>query len=460
MRSGAVILAVLTICPAAWATDFHVDNAATGSNSGASWADAWDSFASIDWGSVNPGDTIYISGGATSKTYNEQLTVGAGGSNGSLVTIDIGANSPSPSGHSGQVRIDGEGSREFCISSRSHSYVAVKNLYCEDAADKGIRIENQGSIVEGNTFHSIDGQAIHLYACDDCIVRGNRVTTDDDIPQQTDGIIVYGGSNNVIVEKNWLYLTNQNDCGACHNDCIQSNRCTNFTARWNYCENTKNATGNAQGIYTTEMYGDVKYYGNVVVLHYGPNGLASRNLSEGTARTYMYNNTVQCGGYRCLVVTEAPDPVIKNNLVWQTGIGDVILMTGWSGSASNLDNNLWYAPNANGNDFDFNGGSRTWSYWTSTMGFDPNGYNQDPSLDSCLRPDNSGDPSVGAGQVLAGEDQNGLSTSLCGQTAPGDFQPVTLVDRNAGDPTWDIGAYEYGGGTDAPPRAPENLRVE
>lgn len=41
----------------------YFDNAAGGANNGSSWANAWNSSASINWASVAAGDTVYISGG-------------------------------------------------------------------------------------------------------------------------------------------------------------------------------------------------------------------------------------------------------------------------------------------------------------------------------------------------------------------------------------------------------------
>ncbi|MBI1178618.1 hypothetical protein GC207_14390 [bacterium] len=87
------------------AASWYVDNAASGSNNGSSWANAWKSFDDVVWGNsgINAGDTLFISGGATSKTYvAPNIVVGESGTADKRITLRVGQDA----GHNGVVVFD------------------------------------------------------------------------------------------------------------------------------------------------------------------------------------------------------------------------------------------------------------------------------------------------------------------------------------------------------------------
>jgi len=99
------ILIFILFASPAWADGpYYVDNAASGTNDGSSWTNAWESFTDINWATVAGGTnrTVYISGGESSKTYTGTLRPTSSGSSGNPIIIMPGQASP----HSGVVLID------------------------------------------------------------------------------------------------------------------------------------------------------------------------------------------------------------------------------------------------------------------------------------------------------------------------------------------------------------------
>jgi hypothetical protein len=154
----------------AHAANWYVDPLAMGSNNGTSWPNAWTSFSSIVWGSsgVKAGDTLYLSGGGSSQTYTNTLTIGASGTSGSPITIMLDANNPA---HNGMVVFDFSSTSPKCTASGivlQKSYVTINgnvngvahmmitNMYNSSAIQGCYSINNYGTATTGVKLYYIN----------------------------------------------------------------------------------------------------------------------------------------------------------------------------------------------------------------------------------------------------------------------------------------------------------------
>jgi len=65
-RLNYLSIIFLFLCTITYPSNHYVDKNASGQNNGTSWANAWQSFSAINWGSIQPGDFVFISGGTES----------------------------------------------------------------------------------------------------------------------------------------------------------------------------------------------------------------------------------------------------------------------------------------------------------------------------------------------------------------------------------------------------------
>ena len=202
-----------------YATDYYVDNAVSGSNnSGTSWENAWTSFAAIGWNLIQPGDIVYISGGTTSKTYYETLKPRKSGTSGHRITVTKGLIAE----HNGEVIIDAQNSRNFCINLYpGPDYLTVSYITIKNAADYGIRCEKTNYVtLDHITYHNSNTIGMRIVFNDNLTISYYDYSTVTKTSSQTDGM-QFNYGNNFTLEYSTIRQLNS---GTSHNDIFQKNQ--------------------------------------------------------------------------------------------------------------------------------------------------------------------------------------------------------------------------------------------
>lgn len=417
------------------AATYYVDNQSNGNGSGTSMANAWKSFSAIVWSQINPGDTIYISGGNTSKTYRERLIVNASGSSSAPITIA----KATTAGHDGEVIIDGEYSRGSGISIQYQDYITVRGLSVRGSINSGGNGEiylrsSIGSIIEECSIEVEKAHGgVHLNGYPGgnsgnigCIVRNNTITTPAQYcTGQTDGIYSQLNTNN-IYEKNSIIIRNTNEVQHC--DCIQSYQDTDTTVRSNFIQQDNSKGANSQGIFFSNAYGMTKIYNNVCIGMNTTSSMLKFRDTVGTPGTVGFYNNIVLGGQSNLLQTDDPYTQLFNNIFVTTG-GYTLVQFG-SGvtinSFSNMDNNIMYNPVRDMAVY-YQSRSLSMSAWKA-LGADPHGSKENPNLDTAnnLLPQNT--------SLVAGTGTNLSYLEFISDDIEGTARPTTGA--------WSIGAYE------------------
>jgi hypothetical protein len=327
-----LIVLLLTVNLFAQVTRYVNGNATGGVYDGLSWNTGWRTFSAINWGSLTPGSTLYISGGVSSVTYNEQLTPGTSGTRAKFIKIFAGKYSPSPSGHSGRVIINASGAQSIYIQYKN--YLWIKGLELTNAV-KGVHINDGAKYVvfDSLNIYGYTGQAgIFLNGAskgtlDSCVIRNCRIESPAIYNGQTDGMY-FQQCTRILAYDNWVHQRNQDP--AAHTDGIQGNNNAGAVFYNNYSIN--DSVNSPEGGGTPMIFGfdgaSPNNYNIMVAnsfLYMGgiwyPTGSQnccwwSRSYeNQTTVKCWLLNNTIIVNGPRCRGAEFQYQTYASNNII-------------------------------------------------------------------------------------------------------------------------------------------------
>lgn len=201
MKRLLVLLTVLLLPMPLAAADWYVRSSCGNDGDGTAEACAgapagvgpWNLFANISWGSINPGDTLFLVSG---ETYTEQMNIGASGTSGSPILITVSG--------VGTATIDAEDTRSRGFSVGGQDWITIDGVRgnaVEDDFDYGIKIINLaagGGGVHINTAPA--GTNIKVFRLD---ISGTQTTSTSD---GQGGILFQGsGANFYEIAFCWIH---------------------------------------------------------------------------------------------------------------------------------------------------------------------------------------------------------------------------------------------------------------
>lgn len=275
------------------ATNYYIDNAAKGNNTGLSWENAWTSFNFIEWNLLKPGSILHVSGGNERKVYKIQSTV-------SIAASGITIQKSEDYGHNGEVILDCNEFIGSIFNIDGKNDVTIKNF----TIDGGTTIiSNTGVISVKNCLRPKiigckiilnKGYGISFSNINDGIIQKiNFVTTT--ISLSSANLAYLSGGNNNIIEKCSASITNdpQNQTNVINvlnetNSIIRQNRIYITTPDFNY--RTK------YGIYCLNNNSVIKIFNNLVVIDSNADNGAGISFNTDniyyTGTAQLYHNTV------------------------------------------------------------------------------------------------------------------------------------------------------------------------
>lgn len=387
--------------------NWYVDNEAPPGGDGTSWATAWNSFSAINWGALQPGDTVYISGGTTSKVYSSPMQVNASGAPGAPIRITKGIDP----GHDGEVILDGEDTLSWGIDVSNCDYVTVSYLTVRSFQGAQVAVWNStGCVIRdiicqiglGANDSTAAARGIDVRGTTGTVIRANTVVNQIDTPSQTDGIWL-SDNTDYLVEENWIQIDNQMDDG--HSDALQMNlNYSGIIRRNTFISSEVGVNNHVVWAHGLREGATLQFSDNICWCRGGQFNTTFWNDTGGgfneQGNFRIWNNTI-FGGSRGLVFDSLENLDVRNNIIWPDAGGVALHLPGIAPEPSQFQTNLIYAPNAT---LAWLQGSGNLNYAQFTaLGYNAGGLNADPLFVDAANGDfglQANSPARDAGQTI------------------------------------------------------------
>ncbi|MBE0572728.1 MAG: hypothetical protein IH618_14390 [Ignavibacteriaceae bacterium] len=405
----AIIISILIFFTVQAQNVWYVDRDATGANTGRNWTDAWNYLDSsswygnkgINWAILQPGDTVYISGGDDSTYYTKCSVRGEDNIRHTFASGNPVVITPAYHlGHNGHVylkppitwvnksNIKFTGFNIFETRTNGTGFVRIGN------ADAGVYVDSMQTIenchLKGKGFADgliyMNGTKITIR---NCILENeqNSLTDDQDL------LTGSGGRGGNIIDGNLLIYRNDNEVTLAHRDCFQIGSQGDATPGTYAINTISNNVVINQGAVGTSWNGMMYFqnqknlkwlvYNNIIVDEKNNTTMAGiwfgqLNSASTIQSAVVVNNTLilKGDGVQVTPITANIDTLIaKNNLIVVDTTSDKIynLMSDALGLVKDIDYNFYAKYGGFGNTvFAYNGPTRTWTQWRGD-GYDTHG---------------------------------------------------------------------------------------
>ena len=402
---------------------FYVDNTANGNYDGRSWANAWnptsgwDSSATnthaINWSSLGAGDTLYISGGLSSKDYtsSDYLLPKANGSYTNYLVIIKGQDA----GHNGTPIIDRIGTIEGGSHPGNKSETSLIHNHCiefnglqitryiahqdevqtNNFVPNGYHLRFKNIIaddVNEDKFFDFTGHPRYIEIID-CYLRQRPSSSN-----QTDLIWIRGDSDypggglaadSIFIVGNTLICTNQSPSP--HTDGIQTFTTQNLWIEGNKLYVANNKSAFTQVVYNEEALGNIYILNNIIYVAVptasSPLIALSRNYDYNgflpdVDSLYIYDNTIVANNTagRTPYMERAMQIKMGNNIFINTASGSSHIQIYTANTATTSDYNVLYSPSMSTKVYRL-GSNYSFSSWQGT-GRDTHSTTTQPSFTS------------------------------------------------------------------------------